>query len=108
MHVPGLKQARRAVALRQSRQIDEQSREGSVILKFMKSVHLIYGREGFAHYQENNLSDPTPFQSFSASTEMPRLDLMDFDGQKLRRHLTLMQIHSIEEKLKRIPSTRES
>lgn len=108
MHVPGLNQARRTVNLRQSRLIDEKSREGSVFLEFMKSVHLIYGREGFAHYQENNLSDSTPFQSFSASTEMPRLDLMDYDGQKLRRHQTLMQIHSIEEQLRKISDARES
>jgi len=108
MHVPGLKQARRTVTLRQSRQIDEQSREGSVFLKFMKSVHLIYGREGFAHYQEGRLSEPTPFQSFTASTEIPRLDLMDYDGQKLRRHQTLMQIRSIEEQLRKVTKTCES
>jgi hypothetical protein len=108
MHVPGLNQARRSLRLRQSRMIDEQSREGSVFLEFMKSVHLLYGRDGFAHYQENRLSEPSAFQGFSTSVEMPRLDTMDYDGQKLRRHQTLMQIHSIEAQLQKVPGTRES
>ena len=108
MHVPGLNQARRSLRLRQSRMIDEKSREGSVFLEFMKSVHLLYGRDGSAYYQYNHLSEPTPFQSFSTSAEIPRLDTMDYDGQKLRRHQTLMQIHSVEEQLQKFPDARES
>lgn len=108
MHVPGLNQARRSLRLRQSRMIDEKSREGSVFLEFMKSVHLLYGRDGSAYYQHNRLSEPTPFQSFSTSAEIPRLDTMDYDGQKLRRHQTLMQIHSVEEQLQKFPNARES
>jgi hypothetical protein len=96
MCVPGLTAARRALARRRQRTIQEAARKSSVFLEFMNSVTLPYGTEGFTSYMQGTLMPPTSFRSHSTSTEMPRLDLMDSDGRKLRQHHALQQIRVIE------------
>jgi hypothetical protein len=108
LHVPGLKLARQTIQRRQSRVMNKTAREGSPLLQFMKSVSIVYGSEGFASYHEGVVSEPSPFQSFSTSAEFPRLDTMDYDGQKVRQHDTLMMIHSVEAQLSQTSQANES
>lgn len=98
MCIPGLRRARVTTQRRRSLEITKTTKEASVFLQLVKSFHIIYGNEGFASYLHGTLSPPTPFQEFSKSAEMPRLDLMDRDGQVLRRHHIVLQIRSLEKR----------
>ncbi len=96
MNVPGLGAARRTLALRRQREFQDAVRKNSLFMAFTESVTLPYGGDGFASYIRGTLMSPTPFQSHSSSSELPRLDIMDSDGRKLRQHHTLQEIRALE------------
>lgn len=99
IEVPGLNRARRASMMQQSRLINEGAKRASPLLRMIKSTTLIYGSEGFSHYAGGHIGPATPFSEISTQFEVPRLALLDYEGNAIRRHLAFHEMKEIESSL---------
>jgi hypothetical protein len=80
------------------RQGFEQAHSKSPLLSLFKTVNLLYGRE-FSNVYDGQISAPNAFTKHSQSFTLPRLPMIDPEGEFLERMNTAQLINKLEERL---------
>ena len=80
------------------RQGFEQAHSKSPLLSLIKTVNLLYGRE-FSNVYDGQISAPNAFTKHSQSFTLPRLPMIDPEGEFLERMNTAQLINKLEERL---------
>ena len=76
----------------------EQAHATSPLLSLVKTVNLLYGHE-FSNVCEGQISAPSAFTNHSQSFALPRLPIIDPEGEFLERMNTSQLIRKFEERL---------
>ena len=85
MQIPGLLRAAVRQGARQRRDIDEKSVESSPLLGLFHQSYLLYGSDGFRYSKDGEVQELAKMQTMSAEVELPRMFMIDPEGNALRR-----------------------
>jgi hypothetical protein len=85
MQIPGLLRAANRQSARQRRDIDEKSVASSPLFGLFHQSYLLYGSEGFRYSRDGEVQELAKMQAMSAEVELPRMLMIDPEGNALRR-----------------------
>ncbi|MDR1279218.1 MAG: HipA domain-containing protein [Opitutaceae bacterium] len=99
MQAPGYARAQHVFARRFSRDVERSANEQSIFVRLgaVKEVHLLYGKSWRIIRQGGELSRTSELCEFSHSVELPRMNLMDYEGMWWRRMSALHRIDELEQ-----------
>lgn len=85
MEIPGWRRAAAMQGRKQSKAVESHTNEHSILKHLCTNSYLIYGNKGFRYCQDGELGEFAPMKAISVSVEMPRLLMMDEEGERIRR-----------------------
>jgi hypothetical protein len=85
MQIPGWQRAAFRQSARQKREMDDKSDESSSLLGLFHKSYLLYGSDGFRYSRDGEVGELAQMQTMSAEMQLPRMLMIDPEGNALRR-----------------------